>query len=451
MSREIIHIGETVNDPTGDTLRASFEKTNTNFSDLYQRLALVESLNLPSRLPQGAEASGAPRRLVPTSGGTVVASHAVLGSVDSPASMAGTTLSTFAVCRLSATRALLAYRAGSAIPSGERENTNSESYNLVMQIVKIGADGSPTLGPRRVVAVSAANTVSSSVFVGGIARLDDHRAIVVASTSAPTHAAWLVDYDAATDTVAATRSTNAPVYRSGNNTHLAITSDGMVALPEAGGLNLLSQTLSGSVVGIVSGLSSPATDHLGNDVFVSAGGSSVPGVDGVRLTLCLYKIVRGFPQLVDRLVTPHAFSSGASVYALSSDSAVVSWLQASSSRAGGLVTVANGRISLASWTPNGQLGATPWGCLPLSPTRFLALVQTGNAGTAPSSGSYVWRAIELVNGVLVEGGQFPITYNVSGQTTGLHQADAVVLEGDRVLLAGVAGNGAIGLKVVRFG
>lgn len=451
MSREIINIGETVNDPNGDTLRASFEKTNLNFSELYQRLTLVESLNLPSRLPQGAEASGQPRRLVPTAGGTVVASHAILGGVDSAASMASTVLSTFAVCRLSPTRALIAYRAGSAIPSGERENTGSESYNVVVQIVKLAPDGTPTLGPRRLVAVAGANTVSSSVFVGGIARLDDHRAIVVASTSAPTHAAWLVDHDVATDTLAATKSTNAPVYRTGNNTHLHVTSDGMVALPEAGGLNLLSQTLSGSVVGIVSGLSSPATDHLGGDLFVSAGGSSVPGVDGVRLTLCLYRVIRGFPQLIDRLVTPHAFTSGASVYALSSDSAVVSWLQSSGSRAGGLVSVADGRISLASWTPNGQLGATPWGCLPLSPTRFLALVQTGNTGTAPTSGSYVWRALELVNGVLVEGGQFPVTYNVAGQTSGLQQLDAVVLEGDRVLLAGVAGNGAIGVKVVRFG
>ena len=35
MGREIINIGTVANDGTGDTLRDSFDKTNTNFEDLY--------------------------------------------------------------------------------------------------------------------------------------------------------------------------------------------------------------------------------------------------------------------------------------------------------------------------------------------------------------------------------------------------------------------------------
>jgi len=38
MGREIINIGTVANDGTGDTLRDSFDKTNTNFEDLYDVL-----------------------------------------------------------------------------------------------------------------------------------------------------------------------------------------------------------------------------------------------------------------------------------------------------------------------------------------------------------------------------------------------------------------------------
>lgn len=450
MSREIIAIGDSVNDPSGDTLRGAFTKTNVNFDDLYARLALVESLQLPARLPTGVDVPGAPRRLVPTNGGPAAVSHSILGSVESAASIG--TNATFAVCRLSASLALIVYRAGNNFPPAELEAA-SIANNLVAQIVKVAVDGSISFGPRKAFAPTTSSNFSA--VVGGVCRLDDRRAIVTGYTiSGNANAAWVIDYDPAADALSATRSVTGPSYRVGNNTHLYATSDGMLAVPENGGFDLYASALSGPSAGLVSALTSPATDLVATDFFVAVGGSVVPGVAGLRLTLCLYRIVRGFPHLVDRLVTPHAFFSGASVYGLAGDSAVVSWVPASGSRSAGLVTVANDRVSLAAWTPNGHLSNSLWGCLPISPTRFLALVQNGNTTTSPISstaGAYVWKAIELVGGVLVERESFPVVYNAGGRTSGLYGLDVIVLSGDRALLAGVTDNGVVAVKSVRFG
>lgn len=46
MTKQIINIGSTANDRTGDSLRTSFTKINENFTELYTALGLNSDLNL---------------------------------------------------------------------------------------------------------------------------------------------------------------------------------------------------------------------------------------------------------------------------------------------------------------------------------------------------------------------------------------------------------------------
>ena len=46
MTKQIINIGSTANDRTGDSLRTSFTKINENFTELYTALGLNADLNL---------------------------------------------------------------------------------------------------------------------------------------------------------------------------------------------------------------------------------------------------------------------------------------------------------------------------------------------------------------------------------------------------------------------
>ena len=45
MAKQVIGIGTTANDGTGDPLRTAFTKTNDNFTELYNAAAPVDSVN----------------------------------------------------------------------------------------------------------------------------------------------------------------------------------------------------------------------------------------------------------------------------------------------------------------------------------------------------------------------------------------------------------------------
>lgn len=46
MTKQVINVGTTVNDKKGDSLRAAFQKVNSNFTELYTALGLSSDVNL---------------------------------------------------------------------------------------------------------------------------------------------------------------------------------------------------------------------------------------------------------------------------------------------------------------------------------------------------------------------------------------------------------------------
>jgi len=69
MAREIINNGTVAGDGTGEILFTAFEKTNSNFEELYSdKIENVVYINSPSDFP---DAVGGVRELVPNAGDSV--------------------------------------------------------------------------------------------------------------------------------------------------------------------------------------------------------------------------------------------------------------------------------------------------------------------------------------------------------------------------------------------
>jgi len=58
MARQVLNIGATPNDGSGDTLRVASEKSNDNFSEIYNAFGDGTTLNVGIATPQYASVSG---------------------------------------------------------------------------------------------------------------------------------------------------------------------------------------------------------------------------------------------------------------------------------------------------------------------------------------------------------------------------------------------------------
>ncbi len=52
MTKQVINVGTTANDKKGDSLRAAFQKVNTNFTELYAAIGLTNNVFKPPMLTQ---------------------------------------------------------------------------------------------------------------------------------------------------------------------------------------------------------------------------------------------------------------------------------------------------------------------------------------------------------------------------------------------------------------
>ena len=50
MAKQVINVGTTANDKKGDSLRAAFQKVNTNFTELYTALGINADVDLIDNL-----------------------------------------------------------------------------------------------------------------------------------------------------------------------------------------------------------------------------------------------------------------------------------------------------------------------------------------------------------------------------------------------------------------
>lgn len=71
MAQQVINVGETANDGTGDPLRTSFQKCNENFAELYARDAAGSNLDISNNQIEALNTNGN-IELVPNSAGSVV-------------------------------------------------------------------------------------------------------------------------------------------------------------------------------------------------------------------------------------------------------------------------------------------------------------------------------------------------------------------------------------------
>jgi hypothetical protein len=90
MTQQVINVGATANDGTGDPLRTSFQKINENFSELYATGAAGSELDLTGNAINATNSNGN-IELVPNGTGTVVveADNVVIANPRTPASEEG--------------------------------------------------------------------------------------------------------------------------------------------------------------------------------------------------------------------------------------------------------------------------------------------------------------------------------------------------------------------------
>ena len=90
MTQQIINIGSSANDGTGDPLRTAFNKINTNFTELYSRGAAGSDLDISGNEIAAINSNGNIELVPNGSGSVVVVSDAVvIETSKTPASSTG--------------------------------------------------------------------------------------------------------------------------------------------------------------------------------------------------------------------------------------------------------------------------------------------------------------------------------------------------------------------------
>lgn len=90
MSQQIVNVGATANDGTGDPLRTAFQKINSNFSEIYATGAAGSNLELTDNAISSVNSNGN-IELVPNGAGQVIveADNIVVNQPNTPASSVG--------------------------------------------------------------------------------------------------------------------------------------------------------------------------------------------------------------------------------------------------------------------------------------------------------------------------------------------------------------------------